>query len=91
MIYKPNVFQHWQQEAEGGNPREKGNTRNAPQFALAFSPGSHHTPKHTALGIYNLQGKMEAFGAGKELEFVATGTREKGVAEACVGAALLLG
>lgn len=34
---------------------------------------------------------MEAFGAWKELEFVATGTREKGVAEACVGAALLLG
>lgn len=35
-----------QQETECGNPREKGNTRNEPQFSLAFSPGTHSKLQH---------------------------------------------
>lgn len=35
-----------QQETECGNPGEKENTRNEPQFSLAFSPGTHSKLQH---------------------------------------------
>ena len=54
-----------QQEAEGGNPREKGNARSEPQFALAFSPGSHQTPKHTALASTTCRRRWRRLGQGR--------------------------
>lgn len=82
-----------QQETEGGNPREKGNTRNEPQCTLAFSPWTHSRlqqrevePKQRALISMTCKGRYWSSEQLKNLEFVEKGTRGKGIAEMWVGA-----
>lgn len=82
-----------QQETEGGNPREKGNTRNEPQCTVAFSPWTPSRlhqgevePKQKAL--IPMTRKCRYWGSEqlKHLEFVGKGTRERGMAQVWVGA-----
>lgn len=92
-IYKANDFKHWQQETEGGNPREKGNTRNEPQCTLGFSPWTHSSrlqqrevePKQRALISMICKGGYWSSEQVKNLEFLGKGTRGKGIAEVWVG------